>query len=225
MGKIVIYHGSNNIISEPKYGQGKPYNDYGQGFYCTMNLDLAKEWACPDQCDGYANEYLLDLEKLNVLDLSSKSYNILNWMALLLKNRSFYCSNPSAEKAKDYIIHNFSPSLDNVDVIIGYRADDSYFSFAREFLNNSISLSQLQSALKLGKLGIQVVLISPNAFSKLSFVSSYNVEYKTYYTKRKMRDFNARIEYYNIKEQQQIDDLYILDIMRQRILNDDKRIF
>lgn len=225
MEKIVIYHGSSFIINEPKYGQGKPYNDYGQGFYCTKNLDLAKEWACPSQSDGYANEYLFDLEGLNVLDLSAKSYNILNWMALLLKHRSFFPSNPSASKAKEYIINTFSPSLENVDVIIGYRADDSYFSFAREFLNNSISLSQLQCALKLGKLGIQVVLISHNAFSKLSFVSSYKVEYKIYYTKRKLRDFNARIEYYNLKEEQKSDDLYMIDIIRQRIINDDKRIF
>ena len=32
---ITIYHGSQQIVEVPKYGVGKTYNDYGQGFYCT----------------------------------------------------------------------------------------------------------------------------------------------------------------------------------------------
>ena len=40
-----LYHGSKDIIEHPRYGAGKPYNDYGRGFYCTESLDLAKEWA------------------------------------------------------------------------------------------------------------------------------------------------------------------------------------
>ena len=41
--KRTIYHGSNHIIQKPVYGGGKRYNDYGQGFYCTDSLDMAKE--------------------------------------------------------------------------------------------------------------------------------------------------------------------------------------
>ena len=40
----IIYHGSDHIIEKPKYGYGKTYNDYGVGFYCTENPDMAKEW-------------------------------------------------------------------------------------------------------------------------------------------------------------------------------------
>ena len=29
--KIDIYHGSDHIIEHPQFGEGKPYNDYGQG--------------------------------------------------------------------------------------------------------------------------------------------------------------------------------------------------
>ena len=28
---IDIYHGSDHIIETPVFGEGKPYNDYGQG--------------------------------------------------------------------------------------------------------------------------------------------------------------------------------------------------
>lgn len=46
MGNITIFHGSPEIREKPVYGLGKKYNDYGQGFYCTQNIELAKEWAC-----------------------------------------------------------------------------------------------------------------------------------------------------------------------------------
>ena len=52
---IDIYHGSDHILEKPVFGAGKPYNDYGRGFYCTEHVELAKEWACSSDNDGYAN--------------------------------------------------------------------------------------------------------------------------------------------------------------------------
>lgn len=40
----MIYHGSDHIIERPEFGYGKTYNDYGTGFYCTENPNMAKEW-------------------------------------------------------------------------------------------------------------------------------------------------------------------------------------
>lgn len=59
----VVYHGSDHIIEQPEYGKGMRNNDYGRGFYCTENLELAKEWACAKQKDGYANIYELDMSR------------------------------------------------------------------------------------------------------------------------------------------------------------------
>lgn len=39
-----IYHGSKDKIEKPLYGKGKLHNDYGQGFYCTQDIEMAKEW-------------------------------------------------------------------------------------------------------------------------------------------------------------------------------------
>ena len=53
---LLLYHGSQQIIEAPKFGVGKTYNDYGQGFYCTENIELAKEWAVSslrNGCDIY----------------------------------------------------------------------------------------------------------------------------------------------------------------------------
>ena len=78
LNELIIYHGSTDVIENPVFGKGKPYNDYGLGFYCTESLDLAKEWAVDENRNGYANKYALDLNDLHILDLSQKSYTTLH---------------------------------------------------------------------------------------------------------------------------------------------------
>ena len=167
MGAITLYHGSTNIVT-PVFGEGKSYNDYGQGFYCTENLELAKELACSQDSDGYANQYILNLESLNVLYLNGPQYNILNWLAILLENRKFSIAEGLPHEAKKYILETFLPEYKSYDIIKGYRADNSYFSYARDFISNTLSLEDLKQAMMLGKLGEQVVLKSKRAFDALT---------------------------------------------------------
>ena len=54
---IKLYHGSPVIVRKPLFGVGKTYNDYGQGFYCTESLDLAKEWSVDEGRDGFAKDF------------------------------------------------------------------------------------------------------------------------------------------------------------------------
>ena len=225
-GKIILYHGSKNIIERPVFHGGKETNDYGYGFYCTENIELANEWACPDDNDGYTNEYELDLSDLHVLDLTSKSYNILNWVALLLKYRMPTGLTPNDEQVRSYILDHFFVDLSTIDVIKGYRADDSYFSFARDFVRNSITVSQLSRAMELGKLGVQIVLHSERSFEHLKFIKSCVVDGEKYYTKRVARDRSAREEYFAATRKIEVsrDDLFIMDIIRQEVKNDDPRI-
>ena len=226
MNTKILYHGSKEIIENPTLRGGKESNDYGYGFYCTENIELANEWACPDNNDGYANKYELDMTGLNVLDLTKPEYNILNWMALLLQFRIPKGMTPNDEMAREYILKNFSIDLTKVDVIIGYRADDSYFSFARDFLKNTITVAQLSRAMELGKLGIQVVLHSEKAFEQLKYIESTIADNETYYTKRRARDLMAKEEYREATKLSSVtqDDLFIMDIIRQEVKNDDPRI-
>ncbi len=96
---IDIYHGSDHIIEQPTFGDGKIHNDYGLGFYCTEHVELAKEWACSADSDGYANHYSLDCRGLSVLNLNGPEYNILNWLAILLENRKFNVADGLPQRA------------------------------------------------------------------------------------------------------------------------------
>ncbi len=221
--QLTIYHGSQKIIEVPIFGEGRKNNDFGLGFYCTESNDLAKEWAVSSLHDGFSNRYTLDTEYLNILNLNSPDYTILNWIAVLVEHRLFSIKAPVAKRAKQYLIDNFSINVNAYDLIIGYRADDSYFDYAEAFLNNTITVEQLSRAMRLGKLGEQIVIKSKFAFSKIKFKGFELAEKDTYYVLRKARDDDAGLNYSSILEEE-TDGLYIQDIMRGGITNDDPRI-
>ena len=224
MSKLVLYHGSTEIIEKPIYGKGKAYNDYGKGFYCTENLELAKEWACTEGVDGYANQYEIETDNLRILNLSADEYTILHWLALLMTYRKLRLSTPVMKRGAEWLKEHFLVDIDDYDAIIGYRADDSYFSFARAFVNNEISLGQLSHAMRLGKLGEQFVLKSPKAFESTKFVSYKSADNTVYYARRKVRDDEARVGFFAELEKEDIDGLYMRDIIREEVKADDPRL-
>ena len=221
--KITLYHGSEQIVESPTFGLGKQNNDFGLGFYCTESEELSKEWAVSSLRNGFVNRYSLDTEYLKILNLNNPDYTILNWIAVLVAHRLFSIKSPAAQQAKRYLIDNFGVNVNAYDLIIGYRADDSYFDFAASFLNNGISVQQLANAMRLGKLGEQIVIKSKYAFSLLHYDGFSIAEKEKYYVRRKARNDEADQLYSDILEEE-TDGLYILDIIRGGIQSDDPRI-
>lgn len=222
---MTLFHGSLYEIKNPQFNSGNPFNDYGTGFYCTENIELAKEWGCADKQNGFANEYSFDDTGLSILNLSEPEYSILNWLAILLENRVFELRHEIAKSAKNYIMSNFLIDYSSYDIIRGYRADDSYFSFANAFLNNSISLSKLNTAMHLGKLGEQIVLKSDKSFSKIQFLKSHISDYTVYYPKKILRDQTARNDFYKIRKSENSfldkSELFIIDLIRNEVKSND----
>ena len=220
---ITLFHGSEKVIEVPSFGEGKRNNDFGLGFYCTETENLAKEWAVSSLRDGFCNRYTLDTEYMKILNLNSPDYTILNWIAVLVEHRLFSIRTPIARRAKKYLIDNFGINVNAFDIVTGYRADDSYFDYAESFLNNAISVEQLAAAMKLGKLGEQIVLKSQFAFSRIRFEGFDVAEKEEFYVLRKARDDEANWLYLELLEEES-DGLYIQDIIRGGITNDDSRI-
>ena len=221
MENVIVYHGSNHIVSKPEYGKGKTFNDFGLGFYLTYDLELAKEWAVSFNNDGYANIYELELKDLKILDLTK--YNILNWIAILIQNRVFSNKNEIVKLGKEYLIKNFSLAIEDYDIIVGYRADDSYFSYAENFLNNTISLRRLEEAMFYGNLGIQIVLKSEKAFEKIKYIGFELASSSYYYPIREKRNDDARKLFLNNKKGLlSKNDTYLSDIIRGVDVNDSR---
>jgi len=221
-----VYHGSEFSISEPIFGYGKPYNDYGVGFYCTEDESLSKGWAVAPDHDGYSNHYRLEMEGLSLLDLTKPPFGVLNWLAILLDNRIFDLENEDEEEARDYLLAHFLPKgYRDYDIIMGYRADDSYFAFAKDFLSGALTYHRLAKAMESGNLGTQIVLISKKAFDALTFVSSTKVK-RSECLKRKMdRDLEARREYRKERSNPRIKgDINVFDIIDGGFTHGDPRL-
>lgn len=226
MEKIILLHGSNQIVEVPELSQGSTHNDYGRGFYCTRLEEMVKEWACKNQNDGFVNRYVLDTDGLHILNLSDGKHTVLNWIAILLKNRTFRLSSRIAIDAREYLIKHFAIDTKKYDLIVGYRADDSYFQYAEAFVENTLPLRSLNKALMLGKLGLQTVLVSETAFQRIRFIDAEPVDKVLYYPKFVERDSKARKTYSAeiAKSKSYRNDIFVLDILREGMKNDDPRI-
>ncbi len=208
-----IFHGSDKIITSPTYGFGKENNDYGKGFYTTDDFDVASLWALKNENGGYVNAYELDLNDLNVLNLAnSDEEDVLTWIAILTKFRFSFEDRNRFQERIDLLNELFPTDLEKIDVIIGYRADDSYFAYSRDFLANDLSLEILSSAMKLGKLGKQIVLISNKAFNKISFLESNVILHSEEYAK--LRE-ETNDEYKKLKISDNDNNTFIRDILRK----------
>ena len=220
-----LYHGSKDRITAPKFGFGKRHNDYGLGFYCTEAEPLAMEWAVAVDHDGWTNRYIIDERGLSILNLNDPQYCILHWLAVLLENRQFETEYGLPSEAKAYLLKNFSVPYKESDVVIGYRADDSYFSFAQDFISGAITYRQLSAALRLGELGNQYVLKSERAFKALKFDDALPALRKDWLLSKERRDKAARHEYLDgLRKKRLPGDLRIDRIIDERITSGDKRL-
>lgn len=219
-----IYHGSVKIIEKPRFGAGRKDNDYGLGFYCTEDIELAKEWAASNERGGFVNCYEVDEDGMCFLNLqqtpekhtSADSESlVLQWMALLLDNRAIRLGSPIERRGKEYLCYHFLPDISNYDYLIGYRADDSYFSYARAFLSNTLTIGQLSAAMRLGDLGLQYVMRSPRMFERIRFLEAVPVDGGIYFPRRMQRDRTARQKFRRMLEEDAQEGRYLSDLMRE----------
>ena len=193
MGKIILYHGTQNKIVTPVFGGVNDKHDYGRGFYLTEVLNLAKEWAVcvPNSENGWVHKYELDCTGLKILDFQKK--DVLNWLAELMKHRD-------AADLKRYrmlaakFIDKYGIDTSDYDVIKGWRADASYFYIAKEFVRDNIDMDILEELLSLGGLGIQYCIKSERAYAQLHEIEEdmISVPYSEFNEQYNQRDIEAR---------------------------------
>lgn len=175
-----IYHGSKIVLESPKVKGSNPNNDYGPNFYATLNYEDACVWACRNNTQGFVNEYSISIEGLNILDLTDKNkYSVLHWICLLLEHRSLNHSFKSLYQNRiSKLIEKYHIDISQYDIVIGYRADDAYFRFPKEFVIGNISLEVLEEVFRLGSLGTQFVVVSEKAIKRIRFKKASIAEQK-----------------------------------------------
>lgn len=214
-----IYHGSKEKIVNPLVKGSDPHDDYGPSFYLTFTLNDAKMWACKNDAIGFVNEYEIDsrsFHNLKILDLTDKTkFSVLNWIAILMHFRSLKSSFIKRYEQNLKWLEKYYIDVNEFDIVKGYRADDSYFQFPLQFISNNLSLEDLETIFKLGKLGIQYGFISERSIKLLHFVNCLECE-TTFLGQHYLRvkeatnDFNE-----SISKPIDLNKTYILDLMRK----------
>lgn len=193
MDKLILFHGTSEKIVVPTYGKGEKKHDYGQGFYLTESIALAKEWAVcrPNEENGWVHKYQLDIAELKILDFQDKG--VLSWLAELMKHRDAADSKRYRMLSKNFI-EKYGIDTKDYDVIRGWRANASYFYIAKEFVRDNIDIDILEELLSLGDLGIQYCIKSELAYSKLHELEDglISVQYAEFNEKYNQRDITAR---------------------------------
>lgn len=106
-------------------------------------------------------------------------------------------------------------------MIRGWRADDSYFSYARAFVNNTITVDQLGQSMRLGNLGEQIMLKSERAFKSIRFAGFERSPQTLYGPLARERDEVARAQYRELLTENPFEGIHIVDIVREGMTEND----
>ena len=216
---MVLYHGSKKIIETPSYKGSNTTNDYGPSFYLTKDLNAAKSWACRNDSVGVVNKYYVNdntYSHLRILDLTDKNkYSVLNWLAILMHFRTLDSTFINNNRLVLEWLHKYYINVDEYDVIIGYRADDSYFRFPIRFISNDLAFEDLEDVFVSGHLGIQCAFMSEKAIKSLKykgFIECDDFYLGHYYSivRKATKEFDVLIN-----RPRDPQKTYILDMMRK----------
>lgn len=131
---MILYHGSNIEINEPRLLNRQRKLDFGPGFYTTSDLDQAFKWSKRTVSRSGSGEPVVSVYELDEVQFKTMQVKVFDkadseWLAFVTENR----------------IHSYVPS--SWDVIVGPVADDqtvqTLFLYFDGFLNEEETLKRL----------------------------------------------------------------------------------
>lgn len=160
---MILYHGSNVTVDCPEISKGKPYKDFGQGFYLSDSYDQAMEMA---------ERVVARVDKGQTPIVSSFEFDESSMADGTLKIKSFLTY---SEEWAEFVLHNrdrkIPQPIHDFDIVYGPIADDSVVRQMRRFEMGAISLKELMQELQYPlKITFQYFFGSENALKKLKFI-------------------------------------------------------
>ena len=171
-------------------------------------------WAGQFEQDGYVLKFDVDFKNLNILYLNRNTEeDVLKWITILVKHRFDLVSREQYKDTIEWLIRHFDINIEGVDMIIGYRADDAYFKYAKDFVTGSLSIEKLLEAMELGHLGLQYALMSRKAYSLPVFLGSTKINKSNEYLELRKRTLK---EYNRLKEtEDRFRNTFIGELMKK----------
>ena len=157
---MILYHGSNLTVSEPKLVVQNRFLDFGYGFYTTTNKVQAIGFAdkvTKRRKEGIPTVSIYEIDEAKAFaECSILRFDAPNeaWLDFVSDNRAgSYTGEP-------------------YDFIYGPVANDDVYTTFTLYTAGVLTKEQTIEALKIKKLYNQLVLTSPNALSYLKYVGT-----------------------------------------------------
>lgn len=157
---MIIYHGSNVIVSEPRLIAQNRFLDFGYGFYTTTNKIQAigfAEKVTKRRKSGEKTVSIYEIDEAKVFaECTVLRFDSANedWLNFVSDNRS----------------GNYNG--DAYDVVFGPVANDDVYTTFTLYTAGVLSKEQTLEALKIKNLYNQLVLCSQKALSYLKFIGT-----------------------------------------------------
>ena len=155
---IPLFHGAKSLLDGPiSCSRSRSNNDFGQGFYCGESFDQAAMFVSdfPGSC-----VYSLTFDPTG---LACRNYAVnLEWMLCIALCRGRLDEFANTRRAKELL-----KSLDTADYVVAPIADNRMYQIIDEFARGEITDAQCEHALSATDLGMQYVIRSERAASKL----------------------------------------------------------
>ena len=166
---MLLYHGSNLIIQEPKILKSNRTLDFGNGFYLTSDLNQAKKWSNlvyrrTMQGKPYVSIFDFDINSINQnIILSFETPNI-KWLDLIVAFRTENL--------------NLIKKYQKYEIITGPVADDATITTINLYLIGIYNKQECIKRLLPQKLKNQYVFKTDNVLKALKFIDYKNYENK-----------------------------------------------
>ncbi len=148
--KVIIYHGSNVIVSSPRILVNGFYKDFGYGFYCTNIEKQAKRWALTKRGKSVVNFYeYTSNDNLSQLIFESMTEEWLDFVA----------------NCRLGIEHQY-------DIVEGPMADDQVWDYVEDFISGRISRAAFWELVKFKYPTHQIVFCTQEALKTLHYEGS-----------------------------------------------------
>ncbi len=153
MDKIIVYHGSPQIVEAPEIRIAKFNKDFYFGFYCTVMKEQAKRWATRYGEMGYISlyEYVPD-DALRILKFEEMTEE---WLDFIVACRT--------GKAHDY------------DIVEGPMADDTIYNYVQGFIDGKFSRAAFWELAKFKYPTHQISFHTARALATLKFLEGVPV--------------------------------------------------
>ena len=150
MDKVIVYHGSNVVVPEPKIMINGHYKDFGYGFYCTNIKKQAKRWALTKRGESIVNIY-------SYSDISSQKAKIFSEMT---------------EEWLQFVVDCRRGIEHNYDIVEGPMADDQIWDYVEDYMSGKISKAAFWELIKFKYPTHQIVFCTEDALKTLHFERS-----------------------------------------------------